>query len=159
MPLTVRTATPADVPVIVDYNRRLARETEHKTLDPATVSAGVAAAIADPTTKGPYYLACDGTDVVGQLQVTLEWSDWRNGWFWWIQSVYVRADHRGRGVFRTLYQHVRSRAAAAGNVIGIRLYVELENTAAQATYSRLGMSLLPYKVLEETLTPGYQLPG
>jgi len=158
MPLTVRTATPADVPVIVEYNRRLAQETEHKTLDPATVSAGVAAAIADPMTKGPYYLACDGADVVGQLQVTLEWSDWRNGWFWWIQSVYVRAEHRGRGIFRALYQHVRSRATAAGNVIGIRLYVELENTAAQATYSRMGMSFLPYKVLEESLAPGYQLP-
>jgi len=158
MPLTVRTATPADVPVIVDYNRRLATETEHKTLDPDTVSAGVAAAIADPMTKGPYFLACDGTDVVGQLQVTLEWSDWRNGWFWWIQSVYVRAEYRGRGVFRSLYQHVRSRAAAAGNVIGIRLYVERENTPAQATYSRLGMAVLPYMVLEEALTPGYQLP-
>ena len=157
MPLTVRTATPADVPVIVEYNRRLAQETEHKSLDPATVSAGVAAAIADPMTKGPYYLACDGADVIGQLQVTLEWSDWRNGWFWWIQSVYVRAEHRGRGIFRALYQHVRSRACAAGNVIGIRLYVELENTAAQATYSRMGMSFLPYKVLEESLVPGYQL--
>lgn len=158
MPLTIRTATPADVPVIVDYNRRLARETEHKTLDPTTVSAGVAAAIADPITKGPYYLACDDQDVVGQLQVTLEWSDWRNGWFWWIQSVYVRDDHRGKGIFRALYQHVRSRATAAGNVIGIRLYVERENTAAQATYSRIGMSFLPYMVLEEAVSASQQLP-
>src|SRR5436853_7777816 len=152
MPLTVRSATPADVPVIVEYNRRLARETEHKTLDPDTVAAGVAAAIADPETKGPYFLACDGADVVGQLQVTLEWSDWRNGWFWWIQSVYVRADFRGKGIFRALYQHVRSRATAAGNVIGIRLYVERENTAAQSTYSRIGMSFLPYMVLEEAMS-------
>src|SRR5436309_6187008 len=158
MPVTVRTATPADVPIIVEYNRRLARETEHKTLDPETVAAGVAAAIADPATKGPYFLACDGADVVGQLQVTLEWSDWRNGWFWWIQSVYVRADARGRGVFRLLYEHVRSRAREARNVIGIRLYVERENTAAQATYSRLGMAVLSYMMLEEALTPGYQLP-
>jgi GNAT superfamily N-acetyltransferase len=158
MPLTVRTATPGDVPVIVDYNRRLAQETEHKMLDPQTVTAGVVAAIADPTTKGPYYLACDGTDVVGQLQVTLEWSDWRNGWFWWIQSVYVRADCRGRGVFRLLYQHVRSQARQAGNVIGIRLYVERDNSGAQATYSRLGMTFLPYMMLEEALTPNYELP-
>src|SRR5262245_29342923 len=157
MPLTVRTATPADVPVIVEYNCRLATETEHKTLDPQTVAAGVAAAIADPMTKGPYYLACEGADIVGQLQVTLEWSDWRNGWFWWIQSVYVRADARGRGVFRLLYQNVRQRATQAGNVIGIRLYVERENTAAQATYSRMGMLVLPFMVLEEALTPGYQL--
>jgi ribosomal protein S18 acetylase RimI-like enzyme len=154
MPLTVRPATPADLPVIVEYNRRLAIETEHKTLDPETVSAGVAAAVADPTTKGPYFLACDGADVVGQLQITFEWSDWRNGWFWWIQSVYVRADHRGRGVFRQLYQHVRSKATSAGNVIGIRLYVEKQNTPAQATYSRLGMTTLPYMVLEEALASG-----
>jgi GNAT superfamily N-acetyltransferase len=158
MPLTVRSATPADVPVIVEYNRRLAEETEHKTLDPQTVAAGVAAAVADPMTKGPYFLACDAADIIGQLQVTFEWSDWRNGWFWWIQSVYVRADARGRGVFRALYQHVRSRAATAGNVIGIRLYVERDNQAAQATYSRLGMAFLPYMVLEEALAPGYELP-
>src|SRR5437870_970183 len=109
MPLTVRSATPADVPVIVEYNRRLARETEHKTLDPATVSAGVAAAIADPATKGPYYLACDGADVVGQLQVTFEWSDWRNGWFWWIQSVYVRAGNTDRAVRKGSELSIRAR--------------------------------------------------
>ena len=78
------------------------------------VTAGVAAALADPMAKGPYFLACDGDDVVGQLQVTYEWSDWRNGWFWWIQSVYVRADSRGRGVFGTLYRHVRQSAHGRG---------------------------------------------
>src|SRR4051812_38837392 len=116
MPLTVRTATPADVPVVAEFNRRLARESEHFELDLATVIAGVAAAIADPAGKGPYYLACDGDEIVGQCQTTFEWSDWRNGWFWWIQSVYTRADHRGRGVYRTLYEHVRAAARRAGNV-------------------------------------------
>ena len=158
MPLTVRTATPADTPVIVEYNRRLAQETEHKTLDPQIVAAGVAAAIADPMTKGPYFVACDGADIVGQLQVTLEWSDWRNGWFWWIQSVYVRADYRGRGAFRLLYQHVRSRATAAGNVVGIRLYVERDNTSAQATYSRLGMTVMPFMFMEDALASSCQMP-
>src|SRR5262249_54378109 len=100
MPLTIRPPTPADVPVMVEYNRRLARETEAKQLDPAVLRAGVLAALADPDRKGPYFLACDGDDVVGQMQVTFEWSDWRNGWFWWVQGVYVRADARGRGVFR-----------------------------------------------------------
>src|SRR5205823_10627240 len=128
-----------------------ARETEHLELDPATVTAGVAAAVADPPGKGPYYLACDGDEVVGQMQVTFEWSDWRNGWFWWIQSVYVRADYRGRGVFRTLYDHVRRTARQAGDVIGIRLYVERDNRSAQETYRRLGMKELPFHLMQELL--------
>ncbi len=153
MPLTVRPATPADVPVIAEYNRRLARETEAKELDLATLTAGILAALADPGRKGPYYLACDGDDVVGQTQVTYEWSDWRNGWFWWIQGVYVRADARGRGVFRTLYEHVRREARAAGDVIGLRLYVERDNRAAQATYTRLGMEVIHFDLMQELLRP------
>jgi GNAT superfamily N-acetyltransferase len=151
MSLTVRPPTPADVPVIAEYNRRLARETEHLELDAATVTAGVAAAVADPHARGPYFLACDGGDVVGQMQVTYEWSDWRNGWFWWVQSVYVRADYRGRGAFRLLYDHVRRRAQEAGDVVGIRLYVERENRPAQETYRRLGMSEIPFYLMQESL--------
>jgi GNAT superfamily N-acetyltransferase len=157
MTLRVRPATPADVPVIVEYNCRLAWETEHKRLDPAVVTAGVTAAIPDPA-KGPYYLACAGDDVLGQLQVTFEWSDWRNGWFWWIQSVYVRSDARGRGVFRALYEHVRAKARESGIVVGLRLYVERDNTAAQGTYARLGMTAMPYLMLEEAVVPNYELP-
>ena len=149
MPIAVRTATPADVAVIVEYNRRLARETEAKELDVAVLTAGVGAAIADAERKGPYFLACDGDDVVGQLQITFEWSDWRNGWFWWFQSVYVRADWRGRGVFGTLYRHVRESARIAGNVIGLRLYVERENHAARVTYGKLGMEVAPYYMMHE----------
>jgi GNAT superfamily N-acetyltransferase len=154
MSLTVRAATAADVPVIAEYNCRLARETEAKELDPAVVAAGAAAAIADPDRKGPYHLACDGADVIGQMQVTYEWSDWRNGWWWWVQSVYVRADYRGRGVFRMLYEHVRRRAREAGDVIGIRLYVERENHTAQATYRRLGMTTIPFDMMQESFLPG-----
>ena len=157
MPISVRGATTSDRDTICLFNSLLAEESEGKRLDPDTLRPGVSALLADPH-KGYYFIAESAGDVLGQLGVTFEWSDWRNGWFWWIQSVYVRAEHRGRGIFRALYQHVRSRATAAGNVIGIRLYVELENTAAQATYSRMGMSFLPYKVLEESLAPGYQLP-
>ena len=149
MPLTVRRATPADVPAIVEYNLRLARETEAKELEPDVVRAGVAAAVADPERKGPYFLACAGDVVVGQMQITYEWSDWRNGWYWWIQSVYVRADRRGAGVFGTLYRHVRESALAAGNVVGLRLYVERENLAAQATYGKLGMEVAPYYLMQE----------
>src|SRR4051812_26727090 len=129
MPIEVRRATPADAGVIVEYNRRLARETEGKELDEAVLSAGVAAALADPV-RALYFVAQDAGEVVGQLMVTTEWSDWRNGWMWWIQSVYVRADARRGGVFRGLYEHVLAAARQDPAVIGLRLYVERENHAA-----------------------------
>lgn len=152
MPLTLRPATLADVPIIAEYNCRLARETEHIELDLATVTRGVAAAIADADRKGPYTIAADGDEVVGQMQITYEWSDWRNGWFWWVQSVYVRADYRGRGVFRALYEQVRKSALAAGDVVGIRLYVERDNRSAQKTYRRLGMEELPHYLMQMLLS-------
>ncbi len=149
MPLTVRRAATPDLPVIVEFNRRLAKESEGKILDPAVVSAGVAAALADPAAKGPYYLAVDGGEIVGQMQITFEFSDWRNGWFWWVQGVYVRADARRRGVFRALYEHVRQQALQAGNVIGLRLYVEPSNHTAQKTYESLGFVSAGYVLLEQ----------
>jgi ribosomal protein S18 acetylase RimI-like enzyme len=85
------------------------------------------------------------------MQTTYEWSDWRNGWFWWVQSVYVRSDYRGRGAFRTLYDHVRRAARDAGDVIGIRLYVERDNRSAQETYRRLGMKEMPFHLMQELL--------
>lgn len=147
MPLTVRNAVPSDTAVLVEYNRRMALETEGKALDPAVLTAGVAAGLADPE-KARYFVAEDQGDVVGQLMLTREWSDWRNGWIWWIQSVYVRADARRRGVFRALYAHVHAAAVADPEVIGIRLYVEHENHAAQQTYVQLGMERTSYLVLE-----------
>jgi GNAT superfamily N-acetyltransferase len=149
--ITIRHATPADAAMIAENNARLAWESENKTLDPAMALLGVRAAIADPEKKGPYYLACDGDEVIGQCQVTFEWSDWRNGWFWWIQSVYVRENNRGAGIFRKLYEHVRQDALAVGNVLALRLYVERENRNAQAVYSRLGMELEHYDIMRETL--------
>src|SRR5438105_1452203 len=122
MPVQVRRATPADVPVIVEFNRRLAAETEDKALDPGVLTRGVLAALADPH-KGPYFVAEEGDQVLGQLQITYEWSDWRNGWMWWIQSVYVRADARRRGVFRALFDHVAGAARADPEVVAVRLYV------------------------------------
>lgn len=149
MPWTIRQAGPADAPIIVEYNRRLAEETEGKALDPAVLAAGVGAALADPDRKGPYYLAVEGGTVLGQLQITFEYSDWRNGWFWWIQGVYVRSEDRRRGVFRSLYRHVEELARAAG-VVGIRLYVERDNHAAQRTYKELGMEETAYRMLERS---------
>src|SRR5436305_10217037 len=147
MPPTVRRAAAADAPVLVEYSRRLARESEGKALDPAVLAAGVAAALADPH-KALYFVAEEGGAVAGQLMLTYEWSDWRNGWIWWIQSVYVRADARRRGVFRALFEHVRRLAASDPGVVGLRLYVERDNEAARQTYARLGLGPTGYLVLE-----------
>src|SRR5438552_3094378 len=116
MSLIIRDATPADAAVLVEFNMRLARETENKELDREVLAAGVAAAFADPR-KGPYFVAVENDEIVGQMQITYEWSDWRNGWFWWIQSVYVRAGARRRGVFRALYDHISRLAQRDGQVI------------------------------------------
>jgi GNAT superfamily N-acetyltransferase len=147
MPLTIRRAHTADLPCIVDFNRLLAEESEGKILDPAVLTVGVGAALADPH-KAVYYMAEEGGRVVGQLSITTEWSDWRNGWLWWIQSVYVRPEARRRGVFRALYEHIYQAARQDPEVIGIRLYVERENHAAQQTYLRLGMEWANYLILQ-----------
>jgi GNAT superfamily N-acetyltransferase len=143
---TVRPARPADAPTIVEFNRILAQESEGKTLDPAVLSAGVDAVLADPV-RGLYFLAEEGGEVIGQTMITTEWSDWRNGWIWWIQSVYVRPAHRRRGVFRALFEHVHRSARDAG-VVGLRLYVERANHVAQQTYASMGLGPTGYVVLE-----------
>jgi GNAT superfamily N-acetyltransferase len=145
--LIVRTANPTDAETIIDFHARMARETEGLSLDPAVLSAGVRAALVDPG-KAIYFVAESGGRVVGQLMITHEWSDWRNGDIWWVQSVYVHADHRRRGIFRALYAHARREAEAAG-AVGIRLYVEQDNSIAQQCYARLGMGLSHYRVMEE----------
>jgi ribosomal protein S18 acetylase RimI-like enzyme len=108
----------------------------------------VEAVVRDPA-KGIYFVAAAGGAVIGQLMITYEWSDWRNGTFWWIQSVYVRPDVRHQGVFRALYRHVRDLARSRDGVCGIRLYVEQDNARAQKTYRALGMRETPYRILEE----------
>jgi ribosomal protein S18 acetylase RimI-like enzyme len=147
MALTVRPATLDDSPLIVEFNRLMAHETEGKALDTAVLTNGVRAALSDAG-KGLYFIADDDGVVVGQTMVTTEWSDWRNGWFWWIQSVYVRPEARRRGVFKALYQHLLEAARRAPSVIGIRLYVEHENRRAQETYLSLGMKRTGYLLLE-----------
>ena len=147
MPLSIRRAGPADAAVVIEFNCLLAQESEGKTLDAAVVGRGVAAGLADPR-KSVYFLAEEDGATVGQIMYTTEWSDWRNGWFWWIQSVYVRQEARQRGVFRALYEHVYEAARADGRVIGLRLYVERANHTAQETYRRLGMEAAGYLVFE-----------
>lgn len=145
---TVRDARLADLDAIVEYNARLAEETEAKRLDPGVLRDGVARALTDPD-RLRYWVAEGAGRVIGQTAITREWSDWRNGWLWWLQSVYVHADHRGLGVFKALYGHIRGQALAAGDVIGIRLYVEDENHRARESYRALGMADAGYSVLEE----------
>jgi len=147
MPITVRRAGPADAAVVAEFNRRLAEETEGKALDAAVLRAGVEAGLVDEN-RGLYFVAEDGGEVVGQLMLTREWSDWRNGWIWWIQSVYVRIEARRRGTFRALYRHVYEAAKADAGVIGLRLYVEHANVPAQQTYERLGMTRTGYLLFQ-----------
>ena len=147
MELTVRDARSEDAAVLVAYNSAMARETEGRTLDPNIIGPGVARLLADAS-RGRYWVAESGDTVVGQIMVTYEWSDWRNGNLWWIQSVYVHPDWRRRGVFSALYRHVESLAAAEPDVVGLRLYVEESNTRAQRTYAALGMVKPSYLVME-----------
>ena len=144
--IRVRRATPADAATLADFNIAMARETEDHVLDPAVIGPGVRTAVTDAT-KCLYFVAEIGGRVVGQTMVTFEWSDWRNGDVWWLQSVYVHPDSRGRGVFRALHAEVERSARAAG-AVGLRLYVWNANTRAQATYAKLGWADANYKVME-----------
>ncbi len=150
--ITVRPATAADFDVIVAYNLAMAAETEEKTLDPATLTAGVRAALDDPTLC-TYYVALIEDRIAGQTMVTVEWSDWRNAFFWWIQSVYVDAGFRRRGVYRSLYSYIRELAKSRGDVCGLRLYVYRANERAIKAYRDLGMSVSDYLLCEEDWSP------
>jgi len=145
----VRTATIEDLDALVAGNQRMAQETEGLALDPATLEAGVRAVLMGDQ-PGAYFVIEEAGAVVAQLMITYEWSDWRNGVVWWIQSVYVPPEARGRGLYRTLYHEVLERARDAG-ARGVRLYVDERNTAAQAVYRKLGMDGEHYRVFEQML--------
>jgi ribosomal protein S18 acetylase RimI-like enzyme len=150
--MQIRLATPQDAPVLVEFNGAMALETEGKELLPGVIGAGVRSLLGNPA-SGFYVVAETEDRVVGSLMITKEWSDWRNGTFWWIQSVYVRPEFRRQGVYKRLYRHVQEMAAQDPAVCGFRLYVERENGRAQATYQALGMKETRYLVFEE-LKPG-----
>lgn len=143
----VRLAHPDDADWIVDANARLAAETEGRELDRERLRAGVAAVLGDAT-RGVYWVAELEGRLAGGLLVTREWSDWRSGWFWWIQSVYVHAEARGKGVFRALYDTLLDEAGQRADVCGLRLYVEDENGPAQSTYEAVGMTRTSYQLFE-----------
>lgn len=145
--ISIRPARRADAATIVRFNAALARETEGKRLDPARLLRGVKALLRDDT-KGFYLLAEINGRIAGQLMITFEWSDWRDGNFWWIQSVFVAPRFRRRGVFQALYAEVERLAHRQGNVCGIRLYVERANVRAQITYKKLGLHRAHYEMFE-----------
>jgi ribosomal protein S18 acetylase RimI-like enzyme len=147
MSVSIRDATPSDAGIIADYNNRLAEETESRSLEKDLIGPGVKAILAGPG-KGRYWVAELDRKVIGQIAVSYEWSDWRNGMLWWIQSVYVHSDQRRQGVYSSLYRHVELLAKADEEVIGIRLYVERENDRAQATYEKLGMKMTNYRIMQ-----------
>ena len=151
--VTIRRAEPGDVPVLVEFNLEMARETEDKELDPMVLSAGVQG-IFDRPDRGFYLIAETGGKRVGSLMVTTEWSDWRNGDFWWVQSVFVELEFRKRGIFRALYEEARKMAMAADGVCGCRLYVEKDNETAQAVYLRRGFHETHYRLFEDSFEGG-----
>ena len=133
--------------MVAEFNLRLAEESEGIRLVPECVAKGVAAILADAT-KGLYFVAEARGQVVGQVMITYEWSDWRNGNLWWLQSVYVRQDFRRQGVFRALFRHLQELALKDGGVRGLRLYMHAENQRARHSYEQMGMKQTKYEVLE-----------
>lgn len=146
----LRPARTEDLELLVEGNRAMAEETEGLALDLERLRPGVAAVLADPA-RGTYFIWEVEGRAVAQLLVTYEWSDWRNAWVWWIQSVFVAPEHRRRGYYRSLYEAVKARAQAE-DAAGLRLYVERENTRAQSTYAALGMDGEHYRLFEAMFT-------
>jgi GNAT superfamily N-acetyltransferase len=142
----IRKATPVDAPDIIDFQLKMAWETEEMALDKETVTKGVNAVFHD-LSRGQYYVAESSDIVVASLLITYEWSDWRNCNVWWFQSVYVVPDFRRQGIFRKMYMHIRQ-LAEENDIAGLRLYVETKNSKAQKTYEALGMSSEHYSFYE-----------
>lgn len=144
----IRTGEESDAAALAEFNIAMALETENKMLTLEVVSNGVQTLLKNPK-YGFYVIAEKSGEITGSLMVTTEWSDWRDGEFWWVQSVYVRRDCRRQGIYRRLYEYIKMKAEERGNVCGFRLYVERDNAVAQQAYSKLGMSETFYRVFEE----------
>jgi len=145
--ISIRPAIQTDAPFIIDFQQRMAIETENVQLDPKVVAEGLRRMFDDPS-KGKYYVAEDENRVVGCLMTTFEWSEWRCGTILWIQSVYITPAYRGKGVFKKMYEHIQGLVTADSEFRGIRLYVDKSNTAAQRVYEKLGMNGEHYQVYE-----------
>jgi GNAT superfamily N-acetyltransferase len=143
----IREAVKSDIPVLAEFNQALAKETEDIQLNPETLALGITNALARDECH--YFIAELNGQVVGQTMITYEWSDWRNGVMWWIQSVFVESEHRGKGVFRALFYHVEQLAKKHPDVKALRLYVMQNNLSGKDTYSALGMTDSDYVVYEK----------
>lgn len=148
--MIIRLAKTEEIIALVEFNQAMALETEGKQLNSNTLQHGVEAVFHDEK-KGFYVVAEEENKIVGGLMVTYEWSDWRNAWFWWIQSVYIIPDFRGKSIYRFLYEFVKNKARESKDVCGFRLYVEKENINAQRVYEKLGMESSHYLMYEEKL--------
>jgi ribosomal protein S18 acetylase RimI-like enzyme len=148
--MNIRLAEISDVESLVAFNQAMALETEGKHLDSQILQSGVESVFHDEK-KGFYVVAEENDQIIGGLMITFEWSDWRDSWFWWIQSVYILPEFRGRGIYRLLYDFVKESAREKKDVCGFRLYVEKENTGAQKVYEKLGMETSHYLMYEETI--------
>ena len=144
--ITIRKAKPEEAEIIIDFQQKMAWETEKMTLAMDVLTKGVNAVFSNQV-LGQYWVAEDEGQPVASLLITYEWSDWRNANVWWFQSVYVLPSHRRTGIFRSMYMHIKSEAETAG-VAGLRLYVDTNNTRAQKTYEALGMKQEHYVMYE-----------
>lgn len=148
--MNIRIARPEEADSLVEFNQAMALETEGKRLDPDVLRNGVQAVFQNEK-KGFYVVAEDGSRIIGGLMITYEWSDWRAAWFWWIQSVYILPEARGRKIYSQLYDFTKATAAESGDVCGFRLYVESDNSHAQKVYESVGMEASHYLMYEEKL--------
>jgi len=148
--MIIRQALSQDAAELTEFNINMARETEGVELIPEVIAAGVETMIDNPQ-MGFYLVVELDNGIQASLMVTTEWSDWRNGMFWWIQSVYVRPQYRRQGLYRELYQRVKELAEQEPSVCGFRLYVERDNSTAQKSYAALGMSETEYRLYEELI--------
>ncbi len=146
--MNIRLAKKEDAAALVEFNQAMALETEGRRLDSQVLKSGVET-VFQSDDKGFYVVAEDAGKIVGGLMVTFEWSDWRDGWFWWIQSVYILPEARGKKIYSRLYEFVKTEARARKDVRGFRLYVEKENLHAQTVYEKLGMEASHYLMYEE----------
>jgi GNAT superfamily N-acetyltransferase len=145
--ITIREALEGDISVIIEYQLKMALETENLWLDEVIVQKGVKAIFQFPS-KGKYYMAEKGKEVVGTFLITYEWSDWRNATVLWLQSVFVKQEHRGKGVFKTMYQFIKNLVKTTPAYCGVRLYVVKSNQPAKSAYKKLGMSHHHYEMFE-----------
>ncbi len=152
--MNIRKASHDDIATLAHFNQQMALETENIELKETVITAGVAGMIDNPQ-RGFYLVVEEAGQIAASLMITYEWSDWRNGNFWWIQSVYVLPQYRRRGLYRRLYETVGKMAAEQADVCGFRLYVERNNEVAQQTYRSLGMQETDYQIMEQ-LTPGLE---